>query len=310
MEKKRVGGLWAAFLAGASFGLGGAISQIVSAQGFEIKHITTAQYLCAALILGLLVAFKFRAHMTRKEVAQLVGVGALSVVSSLCYYYAIDFLTVGQAVAIQFQYVWIAVVIQNVVERTRPTAWVVGSTVLIILGTLLGSGFVDEVISGGGSISLNPAGVTLALVCAFCYACFIYLNGRVATEHPPVTRTFVMSVSGVIVMAFIAPDFYTDTISGSLNIAALAPGGITMGLVMSVIPCVCLVAAARYVPGGIVAILSSSELPVAVIAGCLLLGEQATVLSVAGVLIICVSIVLSQMGELRASSPSARESEK
>ncbi len=297
----KVIGSLAAFFAGASFGLGGAASQIVGAQGFSIMHITAIQYVCAAVILGVLVLVKYRPHMNAKEVASLCGVGALSVLSNLSYYLAIDLLSVGQAVAIQFQYVWIVVAIQSVVERKRPSAWIIAATVLVLFGTLFGSGLVDEVMTGAGSLSFDPLGIVFAVLCACCYAGFIYLNGRVATEHQPVTRTFFMMVAGSVIMAFVAPDFYT----GGCDVVGLLPGGIVMGLVMGVIPCVGLAMATKRLPGGIVAILSASELPVAVLAGCLLLGEQATPLTIFGVVVICVSIVLSQMEELKATRAGA-----
>ena len=71
-----------------------------------------------------------------------------------------------------------------------------------------------------------------------------------------------------------------------------------MGFIMSVVPCLGLSIAAKRLPGGIVAILSSSELPVAVLAGFLMFGESVTPLVVVGVVIICASIALSQSDEI------------
>ena len=199
----------------------------------------------------------------------------------------------------QFQYVWIAVLIQSVVERTRPGKWVVISTLAIIAGTLLGSGLVDEMLSSGSGLALDPLGFALAIGCAVVYGAYLYLNGRIAPRVPPVTRGFFIAVGGAIMAAAFAPGFFR----GDCDIVALLPGGIAMGLIMCVIPLACLSQAAKRLPGGIVAILTSTELPVAVLAGCLMLGEKATPLTILGVVIITASIVLSEMDSLVRKKP-------
>ena len=294
-----VGASLAAIAAGAGYGTGGAVCQIVAGFGFDIGHIVVIEFLVGALVLGVLSCTKYRTWPTGKELVQLIGLGLASCFSSLCYFFAIDLLSVGQAVAVQFQYVWIAVLIQSVVERTRPGKWVVISTLAIIAGTLLGSGLVDEMLSSGSGLALDPLGFALAIGCAVVYGAYLYLNGRIAPRVPPVTRGFFIAVGGAIMAAAFAPGFFR----GDCDIVALFPGGIAMGLIMCVIPLACLSQAAKRLPGGIVAILTSTELPVAVLAGCLMLGEKATPLTILGVVIITASIVLSEMDSLVRKKP-------
>ena len=160
LEKSRMGlaAIALAFAAGCSYGVGGTISQIVKVQGFALNHIVLAQCLFAALILGVLVAVRFRPRMRLSEMLKLMGVGAFAIVSSYLYYYAIDLLSVGAAVAIQFQYVWIVIVISSVAERKLPSVWVIVATALIIAGTLLGSGVADEVLASGRLV-MDPVGI-------------------------------------------------------------------------------------------------------------------------------------------------------
>lgn len=294
-----------ALIAGSSYGVGGALSQIVKSQGFAIPIIVVAQFEASLIILGILIVVRFRPQMDIKTIWKLVAVGAISTISSYAYYLAIDILSVGQAVAFQFQYVWIAIVIQSIMEHKRPSIWVVISSVLIIIGTIFGSGLADEFLAG--DVLMDPMGITLALLCAIFYALFIYLNGKVACEHPPVTRTFFMVAGGLAVSLIALPLMGAE----QCNLASLVPWGVLMGLVMSVIPCICIAASAARLPSGIVAILTSSELPMAVFAGCLILGETATPLTIFGVCIICGSIVLSELsGILIKRSQKKEPSEK
>lgn len=288
-----------AFVAGASFGLAGAVSRVVAQQGFTVSQIVVAQTWSALIILGVLMIVRFRPHMSAKEALMLMGVGCAQILSGFCYYTAISMLSVGTAVAIQFQYVWIVVVIAAVANRKLPSKWVVLATALIIFGTLFASGLAGEFLAGG--LKMSPLGLAIAFACAVLYGLFIFLNGKVATEHHPVTRSFFMMVGGVVLASILCPGFYV----GECDVMTIIPGGIAMGLISSVIPCVCLAASASKLPGGLVAILTSSELPAAVLAGFLMFGEEVTPLILFGVVLILVSIVLSEMDSfIKKKAPS------
>lgn len=286
----RIVAMLLAFVAGASYGVAGAISGIVSQQGFTVSQIVVAQTLSAVLILGVFVLVKYRPRMAVKQAFQLMGVGCLLILAGFCYYTAISMLSVSTAVAIQFQYVWVVVVIAAVANRKKPSKWMVLSTVVIIVGTFFASGMAGEIIDNGG-LQMSPLGLLVAACCTISYSLFIFFNGKVAVEHPPVTRSFFMMVGGSVLASAICPGFYM----GECDVLAIVPGGIVMGLVSSVVPCICLASASTMLPGGLVAILTSSELPAAVLAGCCLLGETVTPLIVFGVVLILVSIVLSEM---------------
>lgn len=291
--KASVVGIAAALVAGCAYGIGGTVSQIVKSQGFDLNHIVVGQFLAATLVMGALVLIKYRPHMRVLDAIKLMLVGAMSVSSSYFYYYAIDLMTVGSAVAIQFQYVWIVVLISSIVDRKKPSVWVVLSAVMIIAGSILASGVADEMLGGG--LALDPVGLIYAAACAVMYGLFIFLNGKVATDQPPVTRTFFMVLAGLIMASAIAPDFYI----GACDVVSLIPGGVAMGLVMSVVPCVCLAISAVRLPGGIVAILTSAELPMAVVSGAVILGESVTPLVALGVVVILLAIVLSELPSLK-----------
>lgn len=278
-----------ALLAGTSFGFGGAISQIAAAAGFSVMQVCFGQFVSAVIILGALVALRFRPAMSLKKTVQLIALGAVSSVSTLTYYLAIDMLSVSAAVAIQFQYVWITVLFQAVFERELPGKWTVLSAVLIVVGTFFGSGMADEALSGG--LTMNPLGLLFAIVCAVFYAIFIYMNGRVATEYHPVPRTFFEAIGGAILVSALMP------LNGgfAFDFVALVPWSIVMGVIMSVIPVLSIVAASDRLPGGLVAILTSTELPMAVLAGALILGETVTPLIVGGVCVILAAIALAQL---------------
>ena len=70
-----VGASLAAIAAGAGYGTGGAVCQIVAGFGFDIGHIVVIEFLVGALVLGVLSCTKYRTWPTGKELVQLIGLG-------------------------------------------------------------------------------------------------------------------------------------------------------------------------------------------------------------------------------------------
>lgn len=279
----------AALVAGLAYGLGGTFNKMVAATGFAVGHIAIEQFLLASVILAVATLVMYRRVPTLKVCLQLMVAGAFLGASTLFLYYAIAELSVGQAVAIQFQYVWITLAIQCAIERKRPNAWVVLCALIIIAGSLMGSGLADEFLSGSLS-NVSVMGLLLAAACSLSYSCFLYLNSRIAVEEPPLMRTLFLALGGTIVASVATPSFYM----GACDVVALLPGGILMAFVAVVLPCACLGLASRSLPGGLVAVLTADELPGAVFSGWLLLGEVVTPLTIVGVVLICVGIVVSE----------------
>ena len=278
-----------ALVAGCSYGVGGALSQIVKSQGFEVMHVVLAQTVAGVCILGVLFAVKFRQRIPRSDIAKLVMIGVASAIASICYFFAIDLLSVGATVAIQFQYVWMVVLFVGIADRKMPGRWTLISSALIIVGSVLGSGMADELLSG--RFTMDPLGLVLALGCALFYAASIFFNGRIATQFNPVPRAFYQACGGLATVAF------TFVAMGTLacDVMRLAPWGLVMGLVMCVIPVLSIVIASTNLDGGLVSILTSSELPMAVLSGFLLLRETVTPLIVIGVAVILGAIALAQL---------------
>lgn len=281
-----------AAVAGLSYGLAGTVSQLFAAQGLSIGNITVAQFVLSAVILAVPVAIRYHDFPSAKDTLKLLVVGLFQPGAAICYYTAISLLTVGQAVAMQFQYVWIAVVIQCVVERTAPKKIAVISAVLIVFGAIFGSGIADEIMNGAAG-GLSVPGLAISGACAVCYAVFLYFNGVVATDTHPITRSFIISLSGVGFSSLLYPETYPVMVA---NLPAFIPCGVAMGCLTLVIPVMCLSFAGRHLEGGTVAMLTSLELPAAAFSGFLILGDPLTGFVVFGILVILGAVILSTKG--------------
>lgn len=282
----------AAASAGIAFGCMGTASQVVMRQGFSLGQVVTAQFLVATLVLGALTLARFRQLPGKRDAARLLAVGLLQPLSALLLYSGIDHLTVGPAVAIQFQYVWLTIAIQSAVERTLPPRRIIVAAIVIIGGTLLASGVAETVAGGQPAFSLE--GILLSAGCAVSYSFFLYFNGKVATDVHPVPRSFLLCLSGAVLTSAVFPGLYAEPVE---TLSALAPGAIVLGLLASV-PVLCLSYAAKRLSGGLVAILTSMELPAAVITGVAILGDPTSPVKIMGVAAILAGIVISEADSL------------
>ena len=278
------------------YGIGGALSEVCNQQGFEVAQYTLAEYCGAIVMLGILLLAKYRAKIPLRDVLQLLALGAVGAFAAIAYYFAIDLLSVGQAVSSQFQYIWIMVIMQAVYSRALPTKITVVAALLTIIGTVLGSGFLDELV--GGKAVMNPVGLISAVACAVFYATHVFANGHVAVDQPAVPRAFFQAVSGLVVSTV----FLFAVGQQSLDFAGILPWTIVLGLTMNMLPVIFIIIASRKLNGGIVGILLSAELPVAVIMGVLVLGESVNIVRIIGLVIIVAGVILSQLDDVRASS--------
>lgn len=285
----KMSGILMALGAGISFAFGGTVSQIVGRKGFSVGQILFTQYLCGALILGLLVALKFRENASKKDFRDLFLLGMVNAIPCYLYYLAIRLMSVAAGIAIQFQYVWLVVLIQSIADKVLPKKWTIVSAVMVVIGSIFASGMADESISGGNTISIT--GVVCALACALFYAIFLFGNGRVALNYNAVFRAFVEACgnfTAVMIVQLISGDMAGFDFIGSI------PGCLLLGLLMTVIPITFIAGASVQLSGGLVAILTSSQLPMAVIISHFLLGEPCTILMIIGSFIIIGAIALAQ----------------
>jgi drug/metabolite transporter (DMT)-like permease len=185
------------------------------------------------------------------------------------------------------QYLWISLLLELFLFRKRPDRLQIVSVIFVIVGTLFASGLFTSDVR-----SLNLEGVAYGLAAAASYAVFIFVNGRIGNDLAPVHKSALMITGACILISCIFPP--TFVFDGSLCSGLLVPG-LLLALFGTVIPPLFFAYGMPKagVTGG--AILSSSELPVAVLMSHLVLHEQVSALQWLGVTIILASIILPRI---------------
>lgn len=125
--------------------------------------------------------------------------------TGIFYAISVEELPASIAVVLLFQFTWIGVVIEAIANRTFPSREKVISILILFAGTLFAGGIFE----GLGQSFLQRDYFRTISCCLFFILCFA--SGRVATEVPPYTKSFLMTTSAtLIVCLFFPPTFLTD----------------------------------------------------------------------------------------------------
>lgn len=274
----------------ASFGFNPLFVKTSFAAGFSVGELIVAQMLIGALVLWL-IAFKKRQLLKgigKKTFSLLMLVGTFTGLTGIFYYGAMAYLPASIAIVLLFQFVWVGILIEWVIEKRRPNTNTVISLLLTLFGVFLAAGVI-----GGDWAHLPTIGIILGFCSAFSYAGFVYVSGHVATHVDPIIRAPIM-VTGSLILALIVfpPGFlFTGTVVSSIWLY-----GIGVALCGAILPPLLFSVSAPHIPTGVATILGSIELPVAVVLSFLVFSEQVTFLQWIG--IVCI-LIASSMNEIR-----------
>lgn len=280
----------AVLLGGASYGFVSPIVKVAYHKGFSATEVTSGQFYYAALLLWLIVLFQTRGKISLKTLSRvdfwrLLALGLLGTGTAVLYYRALTVLPAWLAIILLFQFSWMTFVLDYIVRRRIPTGWQWGGILLIVIGTVLAN------LHSQIGHHWSALGMFDGLMSGATYAAFLYINGHVQSPIKPFLRaSLITSVSAVAVSAIYPPHV-------ELFVAAwhgMWVYGLLIGLFSQAIPTSLFAVGVPHVGGSAAAILSSVELPIAVLLAAGLLHEQVSVIGWIGVLFIIAGIAVGQ----------------
>ncbi|WP_240688902.1 DMT family transporter [Ammoniphilus sp. YIM 78166] len=273
-------------LGGAScYGILSTMVKTAYSQGFSPADVTGSQMFFGALILTLLVLITGRMEKISWKSGNCLTIAGMFVgLTGIFYYSALQLLPASIAVVLLFQFTWMGVLMEAIIEKrwpSRPKQW---ALVFISLGTVLAGNVLQA------EFRLYPwQGMVLGLLAAFCYAVFILASGRLATEVSSWMRSLLMGVGSMLIVFMVfPPQFLVD---GSL-IEGLWLWGLLLAFFGIVLPNLLFTYGVPQIGSGVATILSSIELPMAVFLSYLVLQENVTLWQWLGVVVILMGIVI------------------
>lgn len=294
MDSSNMKGRVVVLLGAASFGILSTIVKLAYAQGFDVSQVVTSQLwlgalFCWFLVLGYkLAGIPIRLH-TSKGWKILVSGFPLGM-TSFAYYKCVEFVPASIAILLLFQFVWMGVLLDFLLKRKLPSPRQAISVFVLILGTVLAAGVVDQ-----PDLTWSLPGIGYGLLAAFGYAVFIYVNGTPNNAHFMLTAALRSTGGALFSMLFFLP---WEGLNG-LFTNGLLNYGIPLAIFGLVIPPVFFAWGIPKIGTTEASIISGIELPVAVLSASIILHEYVSIWQWLGVLLILGAITYPQVSALR-----------
>ena len=300
MSTRSVGtGILIALFSAATFATSGPFAKSLLETGWTPGSVVFLRISGAALLLLVpaLRALDGRWHLLRREWGQVVAYGTAAVaVPQLAFFYAVQHLSVGVALLLEYLGLILVVAWQCLVARRLPRVPTVAGILLAVLGLVLVLDL-PSVLTGGG-VRVDGVGVVWGLIAALGLASYFLLSGHAHEESlPPLVLAgggllvgavafAVLGLSGVLPMRFA---------TGSVELAGASfpwwVAVVELAAVAAAIAYVAGIAAARVLGAKLASFVGLSEVMFAVLFAWLLLGELPRPVQLLGGLFILAGVV-------------------
>lgn len=272
----------------SSYGVLSSFIKMAYDQGFTDGQITPAQMTMGTLLVWLLILFHRKSWVNPFKgpwiKLGLIGIFGLSL-TTVFYNIALQELDASLCIVLLFQFTWMTIAMDCIVKRRLPKRMEGLAIVLILAGTLLA---VNVFHTNWGDLSM--LGILYGLISALTYSIFLFFTGQVVSSLPPLMNSAIMLTAALPVMYVL----YPPTVFVHENGGMLILWGVLLGLLGQALPTVTFNMGIPKIGSTLAAMLGSMELPVAILAAYLLIGEPITGLQWGGMALILGGIIISE----------------
>jgi len=285
-------------LGACSYGVLSSILKVGFSNGYTFPQLLGGQYVFGWFGLLILVLTFSRYKVSLKNIVSLLAVGTTMSLTSIFYGFSVKELPASIAIVLLFQFTWMGVLIEAIINKSFPSREKVLSIIILFVGTMLAGGVFEGL---GQQLSLK--GILFGLLAAITFSFYIFASGRVSTEVPIYSKSFLMTTSATLFVCIMFPPTYL--MDGTLQ-ARLWKYALILGFFGVVIPVICFSIGIPKVGTGLGTILGAVELPTAVIASITLVHEVVSLLQWLGIVCILLGIFIPQMLNVRKERQLAR----
>lgn len=276
-------------LGASSYGMLTTFVKMAYEEGFTTAEVTFSQLLLGFLGLVILSLFfktkrdeQVAEKATKRKILKLILAGTSLGLTSIFYYSAVRYISVSLGIVLLMQSVWMGVVLDVLMRKKRPSNLKLLAVLIIFGGTLLAT-----------NVFLEPAeidlrGIGYGLLAAVSYTLTIYASNKVATNLHSLVRSKWLMLGGFFIVTLV---MFPSLVS-NLNLEIFYLWGPVLALFGAILPPLFLTSGMPKINMGLGAIVSSIELPVAVLMAYFILGEKVNVYQWIGIVLILFSIVL------------------
>ena len=274
-------------LGAASYGMLTTFVKMAYAEGYTSHEITFSQMflgLIGLLIINLLFVKKKSDHSAKPElrsILKLMAAGTSLGLTSTFYYLAVKYISVSVGIVLLMQSVWMGVVLEAIMTRKRPSGQKLIAVVAILAGTVLATNLLLD------SIEVDWRGIGWGLLAATSYTVTITTSNQVSLHLPSLQRSLWMMLGGTLTVSILLSPFLLE----QFNADILMKWGLVLALFGTILPPILYTAGMPKINVGLGAIISSIELPAAVLMAYFLINETVNAYQWWGILIILLAVV-------------------
>lgn len=296
-------GLGLILLSAATFSTSGSFATSLIDAGWSPGAVVTARVGIAALLLALpaVLAMRGRWGGLRAGSRVVVAYGLVPVAAcQLCYFFAVQRLSVGMALLLEYMGIILVVGWQWARLHRRPRRLTIAGTAMAVVGLLL-------VLNLLGAGHLDPLGVLWALGAAVGLAAYYVLSAKGDAGVPPVAVAGGGLAVGAVALGLCGAVGLLPMHS-ALGPVALAGHQLSwwvpvvgLATVAAVVPYVTGIAGARLLGAKLASFVGLAEVLFGVLIAWLTLGQVPTEIQVGGGVLIVVGVALVRLDELRGA---------
>lgn len=287
MDKSILKGSILVALGACSYGMLTTFVKMAYAEGYTSHEVTFSQMALGLLGILLITIFFGKKEQEKptnsktKSKLKLIAAGTTLGLTSTFYYLAVKYIPVSIGIVMLMQSVWIGVVLEAVITRKKPGIKKILAVIAILLGTILATNVLND------EFLVDWRGIGWGMLAALSYTGTIYYSNTVALEMQSMKRSLWMMIGGFLVVSIISlPYLFVE-----YNFEILLKWGLILALFGTILPPLLYTAGMPKIDVGLGAIISSIELPAAVLMAYFLLNERVDVLQWLGIILILLAVV-------------------
>jgi len=273
-------------LGAASYGMLTTFVKMAYAEGYTSYEVTFSQMflgLTGLLIINLLfVKAKPQPEKPKaKSILKVMAAGTSLGLTSTFYYLAVEYVTVSVGIVLLMQSVWMGVLLEALTTRKKPSVQKLIAVVAILAGTVLATNLLLD------SVEVDWRGIGWGMLAAASYTVTISTSNQVALHLPSLRRSLYMMLGGTLTVGILLSPFLLE----QFNFDILTKWGLILALFGTILPPILYTAGMPKINVGLGAIISSIELPAAVLMAYFIINESVNSYQWWGISIILLAVV-------------------
>lgn len=272
-------------LGGTMYGTMSSFVKLSYSEGFHAAEIAFWQAFLAAILLAVCTLFtrkSMNGRLTLKDCLPLLLTGCAIGLTNFLYYESVSYIPASLAIVILMQFTWFSLFLEWILFARKPSKPELVTVSFILVGTVMAGNVFEE-----NEWSFSIKGLLFALSASLTYAVYIIANGRIGKGVRWQAKSMAIMIGSSLCIFLINSG---TILSGDYIGNHFFCWILFLAVVGTTIPTSLFAAGISKIGAGISSILMTVELPVAILCARIVLKEQITLIQIAGIIIMLVSI--------------------